>query len=187
MAMTMSMKTIRPKLALILFGMILGILCYRGVNSPVIKRAPDVGQQPTSGTGPVKWENDAVVALTKVLPSDPSKATIGDGVSFSGGTYQPRTKDAGARIRVVAYASSAELNEAVVAVFLTGGNSPLVLASKPTAGNERAKIELSLDIPKVAGQLDLEFRIGPGHPGTIVFNGPENASEHAVTVVTVTE
>jgi hypothetical protein len=185
--MTMSMKTIRPKLALILFGMILGILCYRGVNSLLVDRAPVVSQHPTAGTGSVKWENDAVVELTKVLPSAPGKATIADGVPFYGGTYQPRTNDAGARVHVVAYASSAELNEAVVAVFLAGGKLPLALASKPTSDNRREKIELSLDIPKVAGQLDLQFRIGPGQPGTIVFNGPENAPERAVTVVTVTE
>jgi hypothetical protein len=88
---------------------------------------------------------------------------------------------------VVAYASSAEPNEAVVAVFLAGVKSPLALASKPTADNKREKIELSVNIPKVAGQLDLEFRVGPGQPGSIVFNGPENAPERAVTVVTVTE
>ncbi len=186
-SITMSMKTIRPKLALILFGMILGALCYRSVNSLVIDRAPDVTQHPTSGTGPVKWENDAVVALTNILPSAPGKATIIDGSAFSGGTYQPHTRDAGARIRVVAYASSAEPNEAVIAIFLAGGKSPLALASKPTVDNRREKIELSLDIPRAAGQLDLEFRVGPGQPGTIVFNGPNNAPERAVTLVTVTE
>ena len=74
----------------------------------------------------------------------------------------------------------------MIAVFLVGVKSPLALASKPTADNKREKIELSVDIPKV-GQLDLEFRAGPGQPGSIVFNGPENAPERAVTVVTVTE
>jgi hypothetical protein len=140
-----------------------------------------------SGTGQLKWENDAVVALTKILPSAPGKATITDGVPFSGGTYRLDTKDAAARIRVVAYASSAQPNEAVIAVFLGGGKLPLAMASKPTAGNRREKIELSLDIPKVADQLELEFRVGPGQPGTIVFNGPENAAERAVTTVTVME
>jgi FkbM family methyltransferase len=140
-----------------------------------------------SGTGPLKWENDAVVALMKILPGAPGKATIADGVPFAGGTYRSHTKNAGARISVVAYASSAEPNEAVIAAFLAGGKLPLALASKPTADNRREKIELSLDIPKVAGQLELEFRVGPGQPGTIVFNGPENARERAVTVVTVTE
>jgi len=139
------------------------------------------------GAGSVKWENDAVVELTKVLPSAPGKATISDGVPFSGGSYRPHTKDTGARIRVVAYASSAEPNEAVIAVFVSGGNSPLALASKPTADNRREKIELSLDISRVTGPLDLEFRVGPGQPGTIVFNGPNNAPERAVTLVTVTE
>ena len=97
------------------------------------------------------------------------------------------TKDAAARIRVVAYASSAEPNEAVIAVFLAGSKLPLALASKPIADNRREKIELSIDIPSVEGQLELEFRVGPGQPGTIVFNGPENAPERAVTVVTVAE
>jgi FkbM family methyltransferase len=140
-----------------------------------------------SGTGQLKWENDAVVALTKILPSAPGKATITDGVPFSGGIYRLDTNDVAARIRVVAYASSAQPNEAVIAVFLDGGKLPLAMASKPTADNRREKIELSLDIPSVAGQLELEFRVGPGQPGTIVFNGPENAPERAVTVVTVTE
>src|SRR5262249_38374192 len=139
------------------------------------------------GTGPLKWENDAVVALTKILPSAPGRATIADGVSFAGGTYRSHTKNAGACIHVLAYASSAEPNEAVVAVFLAGGEVPLAMASKPTADNRREKIEISLDIPRVAGQLELEFRVGPGQPGTIVFNGPENAPERAVTTVTVTK
>ena len=180
---------IRSNLALILFGMILGALSYRGLNSLVVDRAPAVTQLPAAGadTGPVKWENDTVAPLTKILPSHPGKATITDGVAFSGGAYRSQAKDAGARIRVVAYASSAEPNEAVVAVFLAGVKSPLALASKPTADNKREKIELSVNIPKVAGQLDLEFRVGPGQPGSIVFNGPENAPERAVTVVTVTE
>ena len=183
----MSMKTIRSNLAWILFGMILGALCYWGVNSLVTGRAPQVTQHPTYDTGPVKWENHAVVALTNILPSAPGQATITDGVGFSGGTYEPHKKDGAARIRVVAYASSAEPNEAVVAVFLVGGKSPLALASKPTSDNKREKIELSLDIPRVAGQLELVFRVGPGQPGTIVFNGPKNAPERAVTIVTVTE
>ena len=97
------------------------------------------------------------------------------------------TKDARAHISVVAYASSVQPNEAVIAVFLAGGKLPLAMASKPTAGNRREKIELSLNIPSDAGQLDLEFRIGPAEPGTIVFNGPENAPERAVTVVTISE
>jgi FkbM family methyltransferase len=48
-----------------------------------------------SGTGTVKWENDAVVELTKILPSAPGKATIIDGVPFAGGTY--RSKNSGVR------------------------------------------------------------------------------------------
>src|SRR5262245_60718491 len=113
------MKTIRSQLALILFGMILGALSYGGIYSLVIDRAPAVLEEPASGTGtgPVKWENDVVAPLTKILPSAPGKATITDGVAFSGGPYQPRTKDARARIRVVAYASSVEPNEAVIAIF----------------------------------------------------------------------
>src|SRR5262245_41471115 len=180
---------IRSKLALILFGMILGALSYRSLSSLFVDRAPAVTELPAAGagTGPVKWENDTVVPLTKILPSDSGKATITDGVAFSGGPYRSQAKDAAARIRVVAYASSAEANEAVIAVFLVGVKSPLALASKPTADNKREKIELSVDIPKVAGQLDLDFRAGPGQPGSIVFNGPENAPERAVTVVTVTE
>jgi hypothetical protein len=183
----MSMKTIRSKLALILFGMILGALCYRGVSGLVFDRAPDGAGHPPPVGNSVKWENDAVVPLTKILPSASGKATIRDGVSFAGGVYRPQTKGAGARIRVIAYASSAEPNEAVVAIFRTGNETPLALASKPTSDNKREKIELSLDIPSVDGQLSLEFRVGPGRPGTIVFNGPKNASEHAVTVVTVTQ
>jgi hypothetical protein len=138
-----------------------------------------------SGIGAVKWENDAVVELTKILPSVPGKATKVDGVPFAGGTY--RSKTGGVHIHVVAYASSAEPNEAVIAVFAPGANFPLALASKPTADNKREKIELSLEMPKATGRMDLEFRVGPGQPGTIAFNGPKNAPERAVTVVTVTE
>jgi hypothetical protein len=185
----MSIKAMRSSLALILLGMILGALGYWGVNRLVTKRATAVTEAPTptSVIGPVKWENDTVVALTDVLPNAPGQATITDGTGFSGGIYQPRRKNAGARIRVVAYASSEEPNEAVVAVFLGGGRSPVALASKPTSNNRREKIELSLDIPAVADQLVLEFRVGPARPGTIVFNGPTNAPERAKTVVTVTD
>src|SRR5262245_63874459 len=163
--------SIRSKLALILFGMILGALSYRGLNSLVVDRAPAVTQLPGAGTGPVKWENDTVLPLTKILPSDPGKATITDGVAFSGGPYRSQAKDAAARIRVVAYASSAGANEAVIAVFLVGVKSPLALASKPTADNKREKIELSVEIPKVAGQLDFDFRVVHGQFGSIVLVG----------------
>ena len=51
----------------ILFGMILGALSYRGLSSLVVDRAPAVTQLPAAGagTGPVKWENDTVVPVTK--------------------------------------------------------------------------------------------------------------------------
>ena len=69
---------IRSKLALILFGMILGALSYRGLNSLVVDRAPAVTQLPAAGadTGPVKWENDTVVPVTKILPSHPEKRRL---------------------------------------------------------------------------------------------------------------
>ena len=69
---------IRSNLALILFGMILGALSYRGLNSLVVDRAPAVAQPPAAGadTGPVKWENDTVAPLTKILPSHPEKRRL---------------------------------------------------------------------------------------------------------------
>ena len=72
--------------------------------------------------------------------------------------------------------------------FRAGQPAPIALVSKPVSGNQRQSIELSAEIPGVGTTpLHLEFRIGPGKPGTIVFNGPEGSSPPAATEISVTE
>jgi len=136
----------------------------------------------------VKLQNDAVVPLTKVLPADPVKASIADGVSFHTAGFRAKNLGATARVRATAYASASEANVAVVAVFLAGEPIPIKVVSKPVFGNKRERIELSVDVPaQGVGQMTFDFRIGPGQPGTIVFNGPEGASDRAVTVISITQ
>ena len=95
---------IRSNLALILFGMILGALSYRGLNSLLVDRAPAVTQLPAAGadTGPVKWENDTVAPLTKILPKITSEKRRLPMEWLSPGEHTDRRQ----RTRVPAYAWS---------------------------------------------------------------------------------
>ena len=151
--------------------------------------AADVGpRQSTPASNELKLRNAAVVPVTKVLPADADKATAGDGSSFFTAHFWPQRSGAPVRVRVTAYASAIDPNVAVLAVFLTGREAPIGLVSKPVSNNNRELIELVADIPAPGtNPLTFDFRIGPGTPGTIIFNGPEGASVPAATVITITE
>jgi hypothetical protein len=136
----------------------------------------------------VELRNDALVPLTKILPADPAQARSSDGVAFYSASFQALNAGEIARVRVSAAASASEPNVAVVAVFLAGEAAPIKIVSKPVSGNKREWLELSADVPAYGiGQMSFEFRIGPAEPGTIVFNGPDGASERAVTIIRITE
>jgi hypothetical protein len=187
------MTPMRSKLALILLGMILGALgsslfSGQGGDSPNNPPPAQSSINPLSASGPLRLESDVLAEVTSVLPADPAKATVADGVSFSGAEVRPSKRDTTVRIRVTAYASSAEPNEAVLAVFYLGRESPVALVGRPLSDNRREKIELEVDIPRVGGGVfHLDVRIGPGRPGTIVLNGPRHATEPAVSVITISE
>lgn len=136
----------------------------------------------------ISVQNKAVVALTRVLPDDPARATVQDGASFYTLGFQGKGTDATARVKVKAFVSATEPNVAVVAVFRSGQPTPVALVSKPVAGNQRESIDVSAEIPGAGSTpLYLDFRIGPGRAGTIVFNGPEGASSPVATEIRVTE
>jgi hypothetical protein len=90
-------------------------------------------------------------------------------------------------VHVTAYASASLPNHAVVAVFLAGQERPVQLVSKPVSEDKRVAIELDVDLRGVGTKpLSLDFRIGPGEPGTIIFNGPAG-TEAAETLIRITE
>jgi hypothetical protein len=190
------MTPMRSKLALVLFGMLLGALLYGPGMSLLTGQwgggsgNPSPAQQPVASlppSGPLRFENGAVVEVSKVLPADPARATATDGASFSGGEFRPSKRDGTAHISVTAHASAAKPNEAVLAVFQAGKTSPVGLVSKPLSENRREKVELQVDVPIRGTPVALDIRIGPGRPGTIVFNGPRGAPEPVMTVVTITD
>jgi len=142
--------------------------------------------QQTAVPNSAELTNSAVVPLTTVLPSDPLKASATDGASFYSTEFQRRVSGGKVRVRVTAYASSATPNEVVVAVFAAGQAKPIQLVAKPVS-DERVTIDLDIELaPGDATQLQLDFRIGPAEPGTIIFNGPEGA-EAAETTIRITE
>jgi len=87
---------------------------------------------------------------------------------------------------VSAEVSASEPDVAVVAVFPAREAAPIQVASKPVFGNKHERIELSEDVAAYSvGQMSSEFRTGPGEAGTIVFNGPEGASQRAVAIISM--
>src|SRR5262245_26315302 len=173
-----------------MFAKVFFLLCGMTMLAfPFVGGAYIIAQMwPAAIPSAVELRNDAVVPLTKVLPPDPAQARISDGVAFYSATFQALNGGGVARVRVSAEVSASEPNVAVVAVFLAGETAPIKVVSKPVFGNKRERIELSADVPAYGiGQMSFEFRIGPAEPGTIVFNGPEGASERAVTIIRITE
>jgi hypothetical protein len=136
----------------------------------------------------VHVENGAVVPLTKVLPADPARATVTDGVSFHTLNFRAKNKAAMAHVRVTAYASAAQPNVGVVAVFVGGEPAPRTVVSKPLRGDRSEAIELEVDVrANGTNDMSFEFRVGPGVPGIIVFNGPEGQATRRVTRISITE
>jgi hypothetical protein len=135
----------------------------------------------------IRLVNGVVTPLRTVLSDDPEKAKISDGVSFGGRSIVPRVPNAILRVHVEAYVSSEKFNIASVAVFRDGKEPPIAVVGKPISGNRQEKVELTVDTAAQDMQsVNLEFRIGPAQPGTIVFNGPTEPPSVA-TVVTIAE
>lgn len=192
----------RSNVRFLLLGLILGVVASQAwvffralpaARPDASKSSPapppsGASAPPASLSNDIKVQNTGVVPLTKVLPADRALATVNDGVSFYTLGFLAKEAGATARLKVKAFASAVEPNVAVVAVFRAGQSAPLALVSKPLSGNRREPIELSADIPAVGTTpIYLDFRIGPGKPGTITFNGPEGASDPVATEIRVTE
>ncbi len=193
----------RTNVRFLLLGLILGVAVSQAwvfftdrsprwaPPDPAPSSAPSAANAPAPGpaiSNNIDVQNDAVVELSKILPPDHAKATVDDGVSFRTLSFQAQGSKATARLKVTAYASAAEPNVAVVAVFRTGQSAPVAVVSKPLSGNRRETIVLNAEFPGIGTTpLYLDFRIGPGKPGTIVFNGPEGDPKPIATQIRLTE
>ena len=135
----------------------------------------------------VRADNNVVVALNKLLPADRAVARVTDGVSFSTLDVALSKSGTAAHIRVTAYASANEPNVGVVAVFLAGESTPLTVVTAPLANNQPGTIDFELDVRRPGRFLSFDFRMGPGAPGTIVFNGPQGPPGLRTTRIHITE
>jgi hypothetical protein len=142
-------------------------------------------------SGPViRLENKSVITVTQPIAIDPVKVKPTDGIEFTRTTVIPRTSGTTLHIHVSAYASAPDPNVAVLSVFRTDQDSPLLVAHRATSDNRRVKIDDSVDVPAVAQQMiEFIFRIGPAYQGSVVLNGPDEAqtSEAATAVIEITE
>ena len=148
--------------------------------TPLSQIANGTGAAPTG-----RWTaaNPAVVPLHAVLPDNTQDARPTDGVSFAGVSFVAQSPDSILTIHVAAAASAAEANELVVAVFRAGEPKALKIVNQPIAPNTRQAVEFSFRARAAAagllgalGPIAFDFRIGPGRPGTITFNGPDGAA-----------
>jgi hypothetical protein len=140
----------------------------------------------TTGAAPTgRWTaaNPAVVPLHAVLPDNTQDARPTDGASFAGVSFVAQSPDSILTIHVAAAASAAEANELVVAVFRAGEPKALKIVNQPIAPNTRQAVEFSFRARAGAagllgalGPIAFDFRIGPGRPGTITFNGPDGVA-----------
>jgi len=141
---------------------------------------------PSGSDKPWHQENNVVASLSKILPEDPARARVSDGVSFAGITYTPIEIDAKLHIEVSANAWAKEPNDLVVAVFRAGTATPIHLESKPIPAGTSVTVAFVFEIA-AKKFATLNFRIGPGHAGTIVFNGPPGARSDKHSAVTISE
>ncbi|MGH7784461.1 MAG: hypothetical protein ACREO5_11550 [Candidatus Binatia bacterium] len=136
---------------------------------------------------PCRLENAAVAQLSKVLPAKLGRATKTDGVSFHTVQVRPKNFDSYFHIEVNTCFCAPNPNTGVVAVFVGGQSAPFKIASKPVADDRREHLGFGFDVPANGTQtIHFDFRIGPGEPGIIVFNGPEG-DVPSPTTVTIAE
>ncbi len=166
------------------FAITLRVLDYWESGSTALPGAPALPGTETLQT--VRAQNDAVAPIGQELPADPAKAKNSQGVSFKGMTFVPKDGQSTVRIQVTVFASAAEPNVAVVAVFRDGQEPPVRLVTKPVSSNRREKIDFSIDLPaNGTNPMALDFRIGPGQPGTVVFNGPQGMEPVESTITAI--
>ncbi len=129
--------------------------------------------------------NDATITVTKLLPADLSKAQTTDGAAFTGISYIPKYFSSTLHIHVVAPVYAEKDNVAVIAVFAYDRSPPIKLVSLPVAAANRALFDFNFDF-KVRGEVDLQFRLGPGEPGAITWNAAPDGDKSKLNPATVT-
>jgi hypothetical protein len=81
-------------------------------------------------------------------------------------------------------------NVAVMAVFANDKSPAVKLVSLPVAADSRIQFDFSFDL-KVHGEVNLQFRLGPGQPGSVTLNvapGSDLSKEKVIpATVTITE
>ena len=136
-------------------------------------------------TGPLTLTNDATITVTKLLPADLSKAQPTNGAAFTGISYIPKYFSSTLHIHVVVPVYAEQDNIAVIAVFAYDRSPPIKLVSLPVAAGNRALFDFNFDF-KVQGEIDLQFRLGPGQPGAITWNPAPEGDKSKLNPVTVT-
>ncbi len=149
------------------------------VNAPLPVWDPQWQATPASissipSTGSIKLTNDVVATVTQVLPADPMRAKPTEGASFTGYSFVPRSQTSVVNVRVSTGVFSEKGNTAVLAVFVNRQVPPVKLVSKLIRAGVREQIDFEFRVPaNGASILIFDFRIGPGLPGSITFNGQE--------------
>jgi uncharacterized protein YjbI with pentapeptide repeats len=142
---------------------------------------------PPNPTGRLTLINDSTITVTRVLPADPSKAQPTDGAAFTGISYVSKYYYSTLHVHVVVPVYAEQDNVAVIAVFAYDRSPPIKLVSLPVAAANRALFDFNFDF-KVQGEVDLQFRLGPGQPGAITWNAaPGDMSKLNPATVTITE
>ena len=127
-------------------------------------------------TGRTRLEHPAVTTISTVLSADPAAATAEGGVSILGYRFVPRNSQSVVHGRVRANAYVADENEVVLAIFRNGRTAPLHLESKKADAGARVGFDVSWDmIAGTVDPVDIDVRIGPARPGTVIVNGPADA------------
>ncbi len=117
--------------------------------------------------------NSAVAALSGMIPVEADLARRTNGASFTGTHFVPSNAKSVMHVRVTVTASAAEPNDLVLAVFREQDVSPVHIEVCPIPPGGRVTLDTTFKVlAKGAKPIELDCRIGPGRPGTILFNGP---------------
>jgi len=141
-----------------------------------------------NATGPLTLVNHSTGTVTRLLPSDLSKAQLTDGAAFSGISFIAKYYYSMLHVHVTVPVYAEKDNVAVIAVFAYDRSPPIKLLSQPVAAASRTEFDFNFDL-EVHGEVELNFRLGPGEPGAVTLNGPpgSDTSEFTPATVTITE
>jgi len=138
---------------------------------------PKLPPMPKLPPGTIYVRNDGIGQVNAVLSDRNPRPT--DGASFFGMPLTPDSASTVFHVRVVANAYMEAPGEAVVAVFKSGDDRAIKVVSQQVPGHGYARFDIAFDVTSDGKPFALDFRIGPGHPGWLVFNGPDYARRPA--------